>query len=146
MREGFRERHLASPARPGRIGRMEEPVNPGKAGVLRRLGKAVAGAVRAVGAAWRGEDYNGPGYLVSQADLAPAIKGQEWVLGLMREYQRRGWGKDGANQHPSPPDAARSRELGRLLEKYNPAAQGILTALRCYTLGDQGFQMAVVCR
>jgi hypothetical protein len=102
----------------------------------------VTGALRR---AWAGEAYDGPGYPVDPLDLYDGLKGVEWMAGALRRVLRRG-GRGGGPQQPTTLTDQRVRELARLLEKYNPYAQGMLSALRSYTLGDKGLQVEVVCK
>src|SRR5262245_35558521 len=108
-----------------------------KPGFLSRL-------VRRVRSFWRGEAYEGPGYLISPLDLLGGIKGIEhsWY-GLLAAWQQR---RVKGQTRPSQITDAQIRDLARLLERYNPYAQGMLTALSAYTLGDKGLQVEVLAR
>src|SRR5262245_17511465 len=93
--------------------------------------RLVSGARRLLPRAWAGEaqGVDDPGYLVHPYDLYAGIKGIEPALyGLLMAYQR------GRNKQQRPAGQAYSdayvRNLARLLERYNPFAQAMLSALR----------------
>jgi hypothetical protein len=97
--------------------------------------------------AWRGESLgpDDPGYLVNPLDLWDGQKGIEHSLySMIAAWRRR---QPGTPQPPSTTlSDANVRDLARLLERYNPFAQGILTALRGYTLADQGMVVELAAR
>jgi hypothetical protein len=91
-----------------------------------------------------GEDIGGPGYPVSPYDLFDGVRGIEAAYAAGLAAGRRTGGQR-APGHPVMTDD-RVRNWARLLEKYNPYAQGMLSGLRTYTLGHKGLQVEVVSR
>src|SRR5262245_39725058 len=81
---------------------------------------------------WRGEAVGDadPGYLVSPYDLFDGVKGIEHSFwGMLAAWRRRPSGQNGQPRSQTLSDA-NVRDLARLLERYNPFAQAIFTALR----------------
>src|SRR5262245_31887601 len=105
----------------------------------------VKGAYRA----WRGESVAGDewGYPVSPLDIFDGQKGIEHTFWGMLSAWRRRCGP-GAQQRPQQQAVSDGhvRDLARLLEKYNPFAQAIFSALRSYVLGEQGLTAEVTVR
>src|SRR5262245_3567455 len=97
---------------------------------------------------WAGEAVGpeDPGYLVHPADLYDGIKGLEYPL--YAAYARWRRDRNGRQDRPQQQamNAARVRELARMLELWNPYAQAIFTALRSYVLGEQGLTVEVTAR
>jgi len=94
---------------------------------------------------FRSEAFDGPGYLVSPLDLYDGMKGIEHSL-----YSMVGAWRNRCGPPRTPPETGRSdaqaRDLARLLERYNPFAQAILTALRSYVLGEKGLTIEITAR
>src|SRR5262245_5946264 len=88
---------------------------------------------------WRGEaeDIATP---ITWGDLYDGHKGF-LLLSMVDAWRKR----RPADVPPTTPPGAiadqRSRDLARLLERYNPYAQGILSALRSYVLADKGLSI-----
>lgn len=71
------------------------------------------------------------------------VYGARGLIALARAYLKRQPGQAPVDSRPA---ADRVRAYARLLEKYNPYAQGILSGLQCYVIGNQGMKPEVVCR
>ena len=96
--------------------------------------------------AWRGESDDFNGYLVSPFDIFDGQKGVDHSLFSML-YAWRNRRLPGASPPPGQTFSRdHSRELARILEATNPFAQGILSALRSYVLGEKGLHVEVIGR
>src|SRR5262245_18650910 len=95
---------------------------------------------------WRGASYDGPGTPVGPLGVYGGTKGLDWLYPMLAEWRRRPCGQPQSGDTGQRTRDASARGMARLLEKYNPIAQGLLSALRCYTLGDQGMHLEVVAR
>jgi hypothetical protein len=109
--------------------------------------RLTGGIRRLLPRAWRGEavGLDDPGYLVHPLDLYDGQKGIEHSLYSMIAAWRRRCGGAGTQKSTSLSDQ-HVRDLARLLERYNPFAQAILTALRSYVLAEQGLHVELAVR
>src|SRR5262245_60249655 len=95
---------------------------------------------------WRGESYDGPGYPVDPLDLYGGQKGLEWLGPMLWQWRRQPCGQPQPHEQHTQLSDAQVRGMARMLEKFNPVAQGMLSALRSYVLGDQGMHLEVIAR
>jgi len=110
--------------------------------------RLAGGLRRLLPPAWRGEaigDPTDPGYYVNPYDLFDGLKGvQPGLYGLLAAWRRSCGG--GAKQQRPPGQAysdAYVRDLTRMLQRHNPFAQAMLSALQSYVLADQGMSVEV---
>jgi hypothetical protein len=73
------------------------------------------------------------------------IHGMKGLWGMMLAFAQQEARRTGGQQSTQYRDA-HQRDVARVLERYNPLAQGIFAALRTYVLGDGGLKVEVTAR